>query len=302
MPLSELTSQTILFADIAGSSQLYGRLGNAQALALVSTCLEKINALVRLHQGTVVKTIGDEVMCAFAIPNQAAAAAVAMHELVSSDSCFTQERIRLRIGFHHGPIIMENDDFFGDAVNIAARMVALAKAGQVITNRTTLDLMSPELHDTARLVDQTQVKGKNQMFELFELSWGHPEELTMVSSRISDLIAEDRWRYAHMIIEFAGQTYEINQIQPMVSMGRDATNHVVVEDPKVSRLHARIEMRRDKFVLIDQSTNGTYILPDNGAMIILRRDETILSSIGHLALGEPVSLTSEKRIRYLIEP
>ena len=292
---------TILFADIAGSTRLYECLGDVQALALVSTCLGKINETVVAYQGAVVKTIGDEVMCAFDTPDKAASAAVRMHEVVSGDAYLAQHLIRLRIGLHHGPVITENDDYFGDAVNTAARMVAMAKAGQIITNRATLELMSPDRHNTARLVDQTQVKGKHQTFDLYELSWGQPEELTMVSTRLGDLFPSGKGLHAGMSIEFSGRTFEIDQTQPVVSMGRDKTNHVVVDDPKVSRLHARIEMRRNKFVLVDQSTNGTYLLPENGTMVMLRRDEAKLSNSGRLALGEPVTPDSTMLIHYRVK-
>lgn len=298
MPPAKQILQTILFADIAESSRLYESLGDARALSLVSACLEKINVTVFEHQGKVVKTIGDEVMCVFNSPDQAAAAAVCMHEAVSSDSCLTPYHLRLRIGLHHGSAISEDGDYFGDAVNTAARMVAQAKAGQIITNRSTLELMSPDRHSTARLVDQTRVKGKQETFDLFELSWGQPEEQTMVTTRVGEFIEENQRRYARLTIEYGGQSFEVNQIQPVITMGRDPTNHVVVEDPKVSRLHARIEKRRDRFFLVDQSTNGTYLVPGNGEMIMLRRDEAGLTSTGRLSLGEPVSPSSPHIITY----
>lgn len=298
MPSEKKILQTILFADIAESTRLYESLGDARALSLVSACLEKINAAVSEHQGQVVKTIGDEVMCVFNTPDQAASAAVAMHESVGKTPCLTEQNLRLRIGMHHGPAITEDGDYFGDAVNTAARMVAQAKAGQIITNRGTLELMKPDRHNTARLVDQTQVKGKHQMFDLFELSWGQPEEQTMVSTRLGELIESNKRRYASLTIEYAGQSFDVNQIQPVITIGRDTTNHIIVDDPRVSRLHARIEKRRDKFLLVDQSTNGTYLLPDNGDMIMLRREEAGLTATGQLSLGEPVSPESPYIIRY----
>jgi class 3 adenylate cyclase len=301
MPKSDLTLQTILFADIADSTRLYESLGDSHALALVSACLEKINAMATSHQGRVVKTIGDEIMCVFDDPNEAMSAAVAMHETIYADPRFSDARIRLRIGLHHGPAICEDGDYYGDTVNTAARMVTLAKAGQVITNQPTLNRMNLSTRDNARLLDQTLVRGKHQIINVYEIAWGQPEELTLVSKRVDDLIRSSNTRTARMTIEFADQAFEISRIQPMVSMGRDTTNHLVVDDPNASRLHARIEIRRDKIILVDQSTNGTFVQPDNGKMIILRRDETSLSANGYLSLGRPVSLASPHIIRFSTE-
>ena len=280
---------TILFADIAQSTSLYERLGDSRALALINRCLEKLNEIVLTNDGIVIKTIGDEIMCAFESPERAASAAVCMNECVACEPRLMSHQIRLRVGMHHGPTLVDNQDFFGDSVNVASRMVSLAKAGQIITNRTTLELMNPCRLNTARLVDQTQVRGKQKVFNIYELSWGQPEELTMVSTRLEDILATASERPFKMILECTDCILEISRTQPIVSMGRDATNDLVVDNPKVSRLHARIELRRNKFVLVDQSTNGTFCLPDDGKMVMLHRDEISLPSQGRIVMGEPVT-------------
>lgn len=280
---------TILFADIAKSTSLYERLGDTRALALINRCMKKLNEIVLANDGIVIKTIGDEIMCAFENPEHAASAAVCMNECIACEPNLMSHQIRLRIGMHHGPTLVDNQDFFGDSVNVASRMVSLAKAGQIITNRTTLDLMNPCRLNTARLVDQTQVRGKQKIFDIYELSWGQPEELTMVSMRLGDIIGRAGERPVKMILECRDRKLEISRTQPIVSLGRDATNDVVVDNPKISRLHARIELRRNKFILVDQSTNGTFFLPDDGKMVMLHRDEISLPAQGRIVMGEPVT-------------
>jgi adenylate cyclase len=65
-------------------------------------------------------------------------------------------------------------------------------------------------------------------------------------------------------------------------------------------LHARIELRRDKFVLVDQSTNGTYILPGDGEIVLMRRDEIVLPNKGIIALGQQDDTTSPMAIKFQI--
>jgi adenylate cyclase len=202
---------TILFADIAGSTRLYEQLGDSKALALVNNCIEKINIVTETNKGRVIKTIGDEVMCRFDDPNQAVSAAIAMHEIISSNVELACHSIRLRIGMHHGPVIIETGDLYGDAVNTAARMVGQAKAGQIITNKNTLDQMQHEHHKTARLIDQTRVKGKEALMQIYEISWGQPEEQTMITTYMAGHLGSESDSETFMILQFKDKKITINQ-------------------------------------------------------------------------------------------
>ena len=292
--------QTIVFADIAGSTLLYEKLGDAPARELVARCLEQLSQMTRLHQGRIIKTIGDEIMGRFDTPDKAARAAVAMQEAISADSSLSAENIQLRIGMHHGDVIEEADDLYGDAVNVAARMAGQAKAGQIITTRHTIEMMSADLRSTARMVDQTHVKGKQKAIEIYELSWGQPEDMTMMGTCTGELFSSVNSPDALLILDLKDQHVSVSHEQPVITMGRDAKNRIVVKNPKVSRLHARIEMRKDKFILTDQSTNGTYICPTEGKAIHLRRDECPLEGDGMICLGKEVAPESPDAIHYYV--
>lgn len=298
MTESATSSQTILFSDIAGSTRLYERLGDTRAQNIVAAGLQIMTDVATSMQGQVIKTIGDEIMCRFNKPDIAARAAVCMQERVSSDGELSEHHVRLRIGFHHGSIIEENNDVFGDAVNVAARMVSQAKAGQIVTTRTCLEKLGSDLIASARLIDQTMIKGKKAIFDIYELSWGQPEELTMMEASTTDLSSKVLIEDAFLILELEGKHIRVSHEQPVVTMGRDAGNRIVINNPKVSRLHARVEMRRSKFILVDQSTNGTYVLPEGGQMIHLRRDEMPLEGEGLINLGLEATPDAPMVIRY----
>ena len=292
------TDQTILFSDIASSTRLYELLGDVQARHIVAASLDLMASAVSAHQGRVIKTIGDEVMSRFDAPDMAAQAAIRMQEQAASSVELAAHQIQLRIGLHHGPVIDEHGDLFGDAVNVAARMVAQAKAGQIITTLASLQKMSPWLVAAARLIDQTRVKGKQSLIDIYELSWGKPEELTMMSTTTGINTAGSEATETFLILDTPDQHIRVSNEQPVVTMGRDMSNALVISDPKVSRLHARIELRRAKFILVDQSTNGTFVLPKEGRMIHLRRDEMALENEGVINLGREADPGSPFAIRY----
>ena len=297
MAKSKTSNQTILFSDIAGSTRLYDLLGDSPARRIVAVCIELMNNTVEAHHGQVIKTIGDAVMCRFDTPEQAALAAIRMQEATASNTEVASNQIQFRIGLHHGPVLEESGDLFGDAVNLAARVAKQAKAGQIITTHASLKKMSPKLTAAARRIDQTRLKGKQAPIVIYELAWGEPEELTMVDIP-TGLNESDPLDETFLILDLHEQHARVNHEQPVVTMGRDAGNQIVVNDPKVSRLHARIEMRRTTFVLVDQSTNGTFILPEEGEMIHLKWDEMPLVGEGVINLGRASAPDSPHPIRY----
>ncbi len=298
---SNKKQQTVLFADIAGSTRLYDTLGDEKARALVTYCLEKLTVFIKKKKGTLVKTIGDEAMSRFDAADHAASAAIYMQEGFSADPRIASIPIQLRIGLHHGPVIIDDKDVYGDAVNIAARMGDQAKAGQIITSGETLKLLEEIHQSSARLVDQTRVKGKWKPIDIYELSWGRPEELTMTTTLAGQQARAEHLHSTSMVLAFEGKEVSVDQVSPVVTLGRDTTNGVVVNDPKVSRLHARIELRKDKFILIDQSTNGTFVLREDGQMANVRRYEILLPEAGAIGLGQKTTFDSPLAIRFQIE-
>lgn len=291
---------TILFADIAGSTRLYDTFGDIKARELITDCLSLLKKVVGENDGMVVKTIGDEVLCTFATPSQAAETARQMHEEVSFDLKMMNANIRLRIGFHHGEVLYEPEDVFGDAVNVAARMVELAKADQIITNRETLAMMKKALRHRARIVDRTRVRGKDDIMEIHELIWGRPEQMTMTSSLTEEVIAALTSKQNFLQIRYHHHRVLVDHERPILTMGRGMANHLIVDDPPVSRMHARIELRHGRFMLIDQSTNGTFLKPRDEAPVILRRDETQLENEGIIGLGQKVDDDHPLTVRYRI--
>ena len=129
----EVRSLSVLLTDLKGSTQMYERIGDLRAFELVRQHFDVLRTIVVEHGGAMVKTIGDAVMATFHEPAPALSAAIAMHDRVSKVGA---GELLLKIGLHDGPCIAVelNDrlDFFGQTVNIAARVQALADAGEIV--------------------------------------------------------------------------------------------------------------------------------------------------------------------------
>ncbi|MCS7225435.1 MAG: adenylate/guanylate cyclase domain-containing protein [Gloeomargarita sp. SKYB31] len=276
---------TILFADISGSTKLYETLGDEAALVLVSDCLQLLYQIGKKYQGQLVKTIGDEIMLRFPNPSLAAQAAFEMQD--QATQFFYKRKVvsGLKVGLNHGVVIEQNDgDVFGDAVNVAARMVQLAKRNQILAPAATVQQLDPSLALQKRLVDRTTVRGKSEPIEVYEIVV-HPSDATIVG--VSATSIPPTPVVARLRVQFQDQVYYLDEQHHTLSLGRAPDNDLVIRFDQVSRQHGRIEWRRGKFVLVDQSANGTYIHSAGQAPIYVRREEYTLTHEGTIHPGSP---------------
>ena len=299
MTTRETDTLAILFADIAKSTNLYETLGDKIAQNLIGTCLSLFSDVTARYHGTVIKTIGDEIMCTFPTADDAVEAGMEMHQELED---LTVEDIpgfsppNIYVGIQWGPVIKEGNDVFGDAVNVAARMVAQAKQRQIITTEETVAELMPEHRESARCIDKTTVKGKSGEISIYEVVWERHDVTVMVEDSLDAMTLK-----ARMEIRFHDHLVEVDENMPSASLGRQSHNEIVVNDNRVSRSHARIEYRRGKFVLIDQSTNGTYVVIQGKKKVNLKRDEAQLLGNGIISLGREVNPESPTAIHYVIK-
>ena len=288
-------SLAILFADVAGSTRLYERRGNAVAQKIIGACLGYLREIVARTRGVVIKEIGDEVMCTFCQAEDAASAAEDMQRTVQQASAFGKfenEQVRIRVGFHFGPVVREEADVFGDAVNVAARVVAQAKAQQILTTRDTMQCLPESRRANARMIDRVMVKGKTEQVELHELLWDI-DNLTVLQG---ELVADGARITARLT--FRDKEYFLDTEHPILRFGRGEENDLVIPDGLASRLHGRLELRKGKVVLVDQSLNGTYVQMQEDAEIHVRRDEQVLRGRGAICLGRSTSSSPDLRIMF----
>ena len=289
------TTLAVLFADIVGSTKLYDTLGDVQAKKMVDECIVLMREIVAQYGGRVIKTIGDEVMCVLPDADSGCLAATDMQFKIMALPAASDVKRAIRVGFHAGPVIEENNDVFGDTVNLAARMAGLAKSMQIITTRATIEVLSPMLQQSSRRIAALSVKGKEEDVEVCEIIWQGGEELTMAAASTLPQSKLTRLHLVHATTEMV-----LEQANVSIVLGRDASCDIPVADRMASRQHARIERRRDKFFLIDQSTNGTFVLFAGESEIILRREEVMLCGEGRIALGRSVTETLDETVGFTL--
>lgn len=270
----------VLFADIVGSTHLYEMLGDTRARGIIAGCVGVMTDLTCRHGGTLVKTIGDEVMVTFPAANAAAEAACNMQHDISGQILVEGRPLAIRVGFHFGTALIDDTDIFGDGVNVPARMVNQAKAGQILTTGATVVHLSGHLRESCRQIDLVQVKGKQERLAIYELVWE-----TDGATFMQDTWAIQRHGGARLVLMAGDTRLELGDAFPALTIGRAEQNDLVVRHPIVSRLHARIEYRNGRFVLTDQSVNGTFVAVDGGGTTYVHRDHHVLTGSGTLRLG-----------------
>ena len=286
----------VLFADIAGSTRLYEALGDAEAKTLIDEALIALTVITQRHRGRVIKTIGDELMCVFPSAERGFLAATDMQTVVNALVVTKGVKRMIRVGFHAGAVIEEKGDVFGDTVNVAARIAGLAKGMQVMTSRTTVDALPVALRASTRPIAAVAVKGKADDLVICEVLWQESDDLTMAAG--AHPVAD---RAVELVVRQGAKEILLCAERPSLMLGRDPGCDFVLSDPKASRQHARIEKRRDKFFLTDQSSNGTFVTFAAEHEIALRREETMLRRTGRIVFGHSAAEPAADAVEFEIK-
>ncbi len=288
----------ILFADISGSTALYETLGDELARKLISRCLGVMQGALDANNGTLIKTIGDEILCTFPTAEIALNAACDMQQAVKTDNKSNGLPLFIRIGFHYGDVLLEDNDIHGDAVNVASRVAAITRASQIMTTTAVVDALPFSQQDKVRKVLRADFKGKQEQQDIYQVMW---EQEDMTSTRIGmSAFRKPSTDVNELKLIFRAKAFIVNDKNKKLLLGRDDACQIAVKNEFSSRQHANIELRFGKFVLTDHSSNGTYIRIGE-TVSRLNRDDTILHGEGAISLGQPFTDNPADEIIFLIK-
>ena len=294
---------TILFADITGSTRMFETLGDSMAKQIIFEVVRVMEQAVHATRGRVIKTIGDEVMAEFPTPEQAALAASDMQVNLNEQNQATGRHLQIHIGFHCGEVVRDGIDVFGDAVNVAARMVNQCRPGQILTTRETALMMSASMDDKMRSLGSRNLKGKQMDVEVYEILWQQDRSNLTVVARPSPSRVEQLSPVLHLV--YRQNRVSIKHDDTPFLLGREPETsfdkHLVVDDDCVSRIHAVIEYHSGQFSLNDRSTNGTWVYRGQKENLYIHQESYLLSSSGSISLGQDMFNNNEHRIDYLVE-
>ena len=292
----------VLIADIAESTHLYDRMGDITATNMIKKCLSLIQEIAQQQMGDVINTTGDRANCIFWDATSAVLAAKGMNEAIENyiiNDTDDGMPINLHIGIHSGPVQNEGNEIFGDTVNMVVRVTKIAKPRQILITEQVFNDLEATLKPSAQLTTTITVKGNSSPLNLYEFIWEDYDTTVAIDrDKLSGLKTVQN-RCLELTVQ--NQTYEITCHVPRLKLGRQSQNDLVIRDKSVSRFHALIELKNDKFVLNDQSTNGTFVNPQEGKPYCVKQTEAYLEGTGVLWLGEDSGLDSPIAIHYRIK-
>jgi len=289
--MTRISDRTVLFADLRGSTALFETLGNAEATSVVTHCVNALGGPVTSYEGHVVKTLGDGLMAVFDDPMQAAQAAMLMHDLLEGMVSRGSERgassglraLRLQVGLARGEVVEMAGDCFGDAVNVAARLLDHAGDNETLLTMEVLQGLPLEMRSRFRSLDRLVLRGRAEPVQVHVLGGRRGASSDMAATQFGDVAAVSEpdglrlmWAGLHRV--FASQ-------QTPVVLGRSPQATFCVDDGRVSRSHARVDWHSGSFQITDLSYNGTYVRFNDGEIVSLRRGSCTLHGSGAIGLG-----------------
>jgi len=291
----EKTSLAVLFVDVSDSTRMYESLGDTKAFGNVRKVIELLTGVTAAFNGRVAKQIGDGLMCAFPDADGAAGAAGEMQRQVAQlPPLAGGKKLAIRVGFHYGPVIQDGGELFGDSVHLASRMAGLALSGQAVTDSATVAALSTSLREIMRRLDGVAVKGEEEGVEVHELMWQEGSERTKIPDRVPPSPAS-RTGGAAIKLTYRGRELVAKNT---VYLGRDPGSTIQVADSMASRQHAKIELRAGRFVLVDQSSNGTFLTLGDAPEVRLKREEAMLRGVGVITFGRGAAEAGTEALRF----
>lgn len=277
----------ILFADISGSTMLYESLGNRLARQRVAHCIAVMSGPLAAHRGTLIKTIGDEIMCTFPSAEAALHAACDMQEAVESARLGGDTPMYIRVGFNYGEVLREASDVHGDAVNVAARITEVARARQILATQWAVDALPAELRHRVRHIRRTNIKGRQAPLDLYQVAWradgGDRDRVGNPAQR------KPEGQQEQLVLRHRDQQFTLGERSLTAELGRGEACAIVVRDERAADRHAVVEYQLGKFLVSDRSANGTYIHFSGGDTVHIVGEDAMLHGSGVILLGRPFS-------------
>lgn len=271
----------ILFADICDSTPLYERSGAVVALRLIADCLDQLAEIATRHGGTVIRSKGDDVLCTFTSPAASLDAAAEMLDVHGPEST------AIHVGIHYGPAIAARQDIYGDAVNVAARMLGLAKPGEVVTSSALFDVLPEDRRHDLVLLGRRALKGKLEPMDVFSMILDEGEPTRGIWDRATPAAPQPPETVTARVeveLQHGQQRFAVREGQRFV-IGRANRCDLVLPDLCVSREHAWLEVHAGRATFTDRSSTGSWVLGQEGAHTTLRRESVSLRGSGRFRLG-----------------
>ncbi|MEI8028348.1 MAG: adenylate/guanylate cyclase domain-containing protein [Comamonadaceae bacterium] len=298
---------TVVFTDLFGSTSVFEALGNAQATQAVTQVTTWIAKTIESHGGRVVKMLGDGVLALF-LDNPSAINAVVEVQRKHQQRMGqipAANRMPIRIGVASGDVEIVAGDCYGDAVNVAARLSDLSGPQQIWVNSAALDDAAEPEGVRFRMLGPISIRGRAEPCTVYQVDWQEDVAsgfLTMQSALvpIQDSAHSDALGGQIELI-WLDHKKIYKSFELPIHIGRLRQAEFVVNDPRVSRTHARIDWRNGSMMFVDVSSYGSWLrFSGGGSDLLLRREECVLHGRGHIALGSSFADPSAPTVSFSV--
>ena len=247
---------TIMFTDIEGSTTYFESRGDINGISMVFRHNELLFPVIEHHQGTVIKTIGDSIMASFPDAVKGVRSAIEMQKTLSDYNAThpKQDQIRIRIGLNAGRGIVQQQDVFGDLVNLAARIESLAEPGQILVSQSVYEIVRQTDDIICRYFDCTNVKGKEESVELYRVIWDE-EGITLGSKRSAAQSVEQGGERKVFYLDISREDNKLKYIA-FEKMGVEERNIRPCEEKNISLPAVEKERKRIVSLLNENSRGG----------------------------------------------
>ncbi|MFT4170990.1 MAG: FHA domain-containing protein [Rhodocyclaceae bacterium] len=295
--MKQNTEICVLVAEIVGDAPLVGKLGQVEANRAVERCRARAARSVDAYQGQILQSEGRRLVAGFARADSAMLAAQDIRLRIGQLPPVSGVMLAVRCGIAaHAGVPGEPPD---DALRVEAQALAeTAISGDILLTAGAAQCLSDGLRGGLNEAADTAPAGDGAL--VYQLRAGvlslrevtHPPAVEPAAAAASaaqtaqgaDKVASPSVQ-GRMMLRHQGSSFIISDTHPVLLAGREEGNDIVIVDRRASRQHARIEWRAGRYILIDSSTNGTYLVDARGVETILRRSECELPTTGRLGFG-----------------
>lgn len=279
---------SILLADITGSTTLYDKLGQQVAMERVAAMLARLREIAEGNHGRCVKMKGDDVLCQFDAPARGYAAA---RQMLAEP---WPHGLNLHAGLYWGEADQTAGDLYGDAVNVAARLASLAKAGEILAGNAAVERLDSEARTAFLQIGSIRLKGKSEATRVYSITQGTSAGRTTIAGGFASLM---RARTESAEFRTDGGVWHLTEGQSL-TIGRADDCDIRLGEPWVSRQHGRLELRGSVLEYADHSSAGSAVLPDDGPAVDVHRRAVPLMGTGILLFGTGDQEAAGARLSY----
>lgn len=274
--MGEKKNLCLMAVDIIGAASLDAAIGALEAKHAVDRAMRRVDLAVEANRGEVANRNDIRVCASFERPELAMLAACEILDRIRNLPPLAGKRLGTRIGIHYGEVDGQTSVWESEACNIAGRLMRAAKGNEALASAAGVMLLPPSLRHLAEPESETRADLLALGFPVYSVGRNSSAVMSIPpATRIGN----------RMTIRYRNKTIMLDEHRPVLLLGREMANDIVIVDPRASRQHCRIEYRQGGFTLIDYSSNGCYVLEDGSEERRIRQGETAIVGPGRIGCG-----------------